>query len=195
MKQATTRTSSPRGRRPERVSLREYARRIGVSHVSVIRAIRSGRISTVGGKIDPAVADREWRENTDQSKPLNRITGRPRRRRAPDQPAMPMELAGGGFGVGDGDATTAGYARARAARELFLAQLAKIVLDERRGILVRADEVRLGAFTMARKARDQLIALPERVAAILAATQDPAEVQCILEEEIERVCQEIAEVG
>ena len=46
---------------------------------------------------------------------------------------------------------------------------------------------------MARKARDQLIALPERVAAILAATQDPAEVQRILEEEIERICQEIAD--
>jgi hypothetical protein len=46
---------------------------------------------------------------------------------------------------------------------------------------------------MARKARDQLIALPERVAANLAATQEPAEVQRILEEEIERICQEIAD--
>lgn len=192
MNQATTRTSLPPGRRPDLVSLREYARRIGISHVSVIRAIRSGRISTVGGKIDPAVADREWRENTDPSKPLNRITGRPRHRRAANEPATPMDLIGGGIGAGDGDATAAGYARARAARELYLAQLAKIELDEKRRILVRADEVRLGAFSMARKARDQLIALPERVAAILAATQDPAEVQRILEEEIERVCQEIA---
>jgi hypothetical protein len=190
VKQATTRTTS--ASRRDLVSLREYARRIGISHVSVIRAVRSGRISTVGGKIDPAVADREWRENTDQSKPLNRITGQPRHRRAPDQPAMPMDLGGGGFG---GDGAAAGYARARAARELYLAQLAKIELDEKRGILVRADEVKVGAFNMARKARDQLIALPERVAAILAATQDPAEVQRILEEEIERVCEEIADGG
>lgn len=147
----------------------------------------------MNGKIDPAVADREWHENTDQSKPLNRITGRPRHRRALGEPAMPMDLVGGGFGADALEGAAAGYARARAARELYLAQLAKIELDEKRGILVRADEVRLGAFNMARKARDQLIALPERVAAILAATQDAAEVQRILEEEIERICEEIAD--
>jgi hypothetical protein len=101
------------------------------------------------------------------------------------------------FGATDehhgGNGTASGYAKARAARELYQAQLAKLDLDRQRGILVRADEVKLGAFNMARKARDQLIALPERVAAILAATQDVAEVQRILEEEIERICQEIAD--
>jgi 16S rRNA U1498 N3-methylase RsmE len=66
-------------------------------------------------------------------------------------------------------------------------------LDRRRGALVSADEVRLGAFNMARKARDQLIALPERVSATLAAIDDPVEVGRILDEEIERICQEIAD--
>jgi len=89
--------------------------------------------------------------------------------------------------------TATGYARARAARELYLAQLAKIELDRQRGVLIRADEVRLGAFNMARKARDQLIALPERIAAVLAATEDAAQVQRLLEEEIETICQEIAD--
>jgi hypothetical protein len=151
----------------------------------VHRAIRSGRISMVSGKIDPAQADHEWRENTDQSKPRNRITGRPTLARDPDRPSMPME-----FGRADGGS---GYARARAARELYLAQLAKMELDRQRGILVRADEVRLGAFHAARQARDQLIALPDRVSALLAATPDPEEVHRILDEEIERLCQEIAE--
>lgn len=173
----------------ELISLREYGRRRGVSHVAVQRAVNSGRISTVDGKIDPALADREWRENTDQSKPRNRITGRPKHARAPGEPSEPMDF--GGADGGNGTAT--GYARARAARELYQAQLAKMELDRQRGILVRADEVKVGAFNMARKARDQLIALPERVAAILAATQEPAEVQRILEEEIERICQEIAD--
>jgi hypothetical protein len=91
------------------------------------------------------------------------------------------------------DGATIGYTKARAARELYQAQLAKLELDRRRGLLVRADEVKVGAFNMARKARDQLIALPERVAAILAATQEPVEVQRILEEEIERICEEIAD--
>ena len=171
------------------ISLREYGRRRGVSHVAVQRAVNSGRISTVDGKIDPALADREWRENTDQSKPRNRITGSPKHARAPGEPSEPIDF--GGAEGGNGTAT--GYARARAAREVYQAQLAKMELDRQRGILVRADEVKVGAFNMARKARDQLIAFPERVAANLAATQDPAEVQRILEEEIERICQEIAD--
>jgi len=181
-----------RGRKRELISLREYARRRGISHVAVHKAIKAGRISTVDGKIDPAQADREWRENTDQSKPRNRITGTPKRARAASAPPKPMDL-GGGEGPGGGNGTATGYAKARAARELYQAQLAKLELDRQRGVLIRADEVRVGAFNMARKARDQLIALPERVAAILAATDDPAEVQCILEEEIERLCQEIAD--
>lgn len=102
-----------------------------------------------------------------------------------------MDL-GGSNGGGGGNGTPGGYAQARADREVCQAQRAKLDLERQQGILVRADEVKLGAFNVARKARDQLIALPERVAALLAATQDPAEVHRILEEEIERICQEIA---
>ena len=174
------------------ISQREYARRRGVSHVAVQRAVKAGRISTIGGKIDPALADQEWRDNTDQSKPLNRVTGNPKQTRAPGSPSEPMEwnTEGDAFGA---PSTASGYAKARAARELYQAQLAKLELDRQRGILVRADEVRLAAFNMARKARDQLIALPERLATVLAAIQEPAEIQRILEEEIERICQEIAD--
>ncbi|MCK4415115.1 MAG: hypothetical protein KAY32_16405 [Candidatus Eisenbacteria sp.] len=100
---------------------------------------------------------------------------------------------GGADGSPGGSGTATGYAKARAAREVCQAQLAKLELDRQKSILVRADEVRVGAFSMARKARDQLIALPERVAATLAATENPADVQRILEEEIERICQEISD--
>ena len=175
----------------ELISQREYARRRGISHVAVQRAVNVGADLDRGRQDRPRQADREWRENTDQSKPRNRITGRPKHARVPGEPSEPMDFGGADERGGNGTAT--GYAKARAARELYQAQLAKLELDRQRGILVRADEVRLGAFNMARKARDQLIALPERVAAILAATQDPAEVQRILEEEIERICQEIAD--
>ena len=178
-----------RAQKRELVSQREYARRRGISNVSVHEAIKAGRISTVDGKIDPDLADREWRENTDQSKPRNRITGSPKHARVAGEPSEPMDFGGADGGNG----TASGYAKARAARELYQAQLAKLELDRQRGTLIRADEVRLGAFNMARKARDQLIALPERVAALLAATQEPAEVQRILEEEIERICQEVAD--
>ena len=90
------------------------------------------------------------------------------------------------------DGSAAGYARARAARELYEAQLAKLGLDRQRALLVRADEAKLGAFAMARQARERLAAIPGRVAEAVAATTDPAAVQRILEEEVERACCEIA---
>jgi hypothetical protein len=47
------------------VSQREYARRRGVRHSAVQRAISEGRITTLpDGRIDPALADRQWSENT-----------------------------------------------------------------------------------------------------------------------------------
>jgi len=181
-----------KSRKKELISQREYARRRGISNVAVHRAVTSGRISTVDGKIEPALADREWRENTDQSKPRNRITGRPKHSRVHGAPSEPMDLGDSEASYG-GNAAATGYAKARAARELYQAQLAKLELDRQRGDLVRADEVRLGAFNMARKARDELIALPERLSATLAATQTAQEVQSILEEEIERICDEISD--
>jgi len=178
-------------RKRELISQREYGRRRGVSHVSVQRAVKSGRISTVDGKIDPAQADREWRENTDPSKPRNRITGRPKHARVPGEPSEPMDFGGARQPHG-GNGTATGYAKARAARELYQAQLVKLELDRQLGTLVRADEVKVAAFNSARKARDQLIALPNRVAAIIAATDDTEEVRRILDEEIEKICLDLS---
>jgi hypothetical protein len=177
-----------RQRKKELISLREYARRRGISHVAVQRAVNAGRIRTVDGKIDAELADREWRENTDPSKPRNRITGRPKQARTPGEPSEPMDFGGADGGSG----TASGYARARAAREVAQAQLARLELEQKRGTLVEADQVRAAAFNTARRARDQLLAIPERLAAILAATTDAGEVLAILEREIETVCEELS---
>lgn len=173
----------------ELISQREYARRSGLAPSSVNEAVKRGRITLVEGKVDPVLADREWVENTDPSTPRNRISGNPKHTRPKGQVAQPMDLGGGDHSR---NGSASGYAKARAAREIYSAQLAKLELDRRRGELLRADEVRIAAFNAARRARDQLLALPERVAAILAATEDPDEIRMILNEEIERVCRELS---
>ncbi len=146
--------------------------------MAVQRAIASGRITpAAGGKIDPKRAEREWRANTDQSNPRNRFTGNPKGTRLEEPEA----------GVGSG------FTRVRTVREYYHAQMAKLELEQQQGILVRADEVRLGAFNQARKTRDQLVTLPERLVTILAAISDSAEVQKILEDEVERICQELSD--
>lgn len=175
-----------------------------------------------GVKINPRTADREWAENTDRSKPRNSEIGDPARRRPAGEPAAPMDLdgvggyeqltllarsreeepepAGGNGGAAAGEGGNGGaaggelgrYAEHRARREAALARKAELELELQIGGLVRAEDVRRRGFDAARKARDLLVAIPERVAAVLAAADDPDEVLEILEGEIERVCGELS---
>jgi len=92
---------------------------------------------------------------------------------------------------GNGSGASA-YADARAAREVYQAQKARLDLDERMGTLVRVETVRTAAYNAARKTRDHLLALPGRVSTTLAALTDATEVQHLLEDEIERICQELS---
>lgn len=173
------------------ISQRAYARRRGVTHTSVQEAIKLGRISTVGGMIDPVKADKQWKENTDRSKPRNSVTGDPTHRRDPRKPERPM---GEDTEKTEKEAPdeASGYAFHRARREKYQADLAMLSLGQRSGQLLKADEVKAAAFSEAQRERDILIALPDRLSATLAAIQDPEEVHRILEAEIERICQEIS---
>lgn len=178
----------------ELLSQRAYARRRGVSQAAVWKAIQTGRISTVRGKIDPETADCEWAANTDPSKPRNSIVGEPKRTRPIGEPSKPTDLDGAcRVHGGNGEARARNvYVVARATRERCLAQMARLELEERMQQLVRRDEVQLAAVTAARSAREKLLALPQRVSGSIAAADDPTEVRRILEEEIEQVCLEIS---
>jgi hypothetical protein len=46
------------------ISLRAYARRRGCTLSTVQKAVSSGRIQLIDGKIDQKLADREWAANT-----------------------------------------------------------------------------------------------------------------------------------
>lgn len=171
----------------ELLSGRAYAKRRGVSHTAVQKAIRTGRITAVEGKIDPAVADREWAENTDPSTSRNSVTGTPKGHRRGGGPSKPNEIDGGG----NGRAT--GYSRARAAREAALAGIERLKLEQMRGELVRVDEVRRVFFNASRKARDELYTLPAQLAAVLSAIDDAAVLEGVLFEAIERVCKGLSD--
>ena len=152
------------------VSLRKYAEHRRVSHTAVQKAIKQGRIRTTpDGKIDVEQADREWDRNTS---PVNAP------RRAPRD--------GGGAAGGPT------YAQSRAVRELYLARLAKIEFEERAGKLVSRDEVTVAAFTKARTVRDNLLNIPDRVAAVLAAETDPVRTHQILTDEIRKALIELS---
>ena len=50
------------------ISLREFARRNGVSPEAISRAVKAGRLPHVGGRIDPDQAQPVWDQVKDQSR-------------------------------------------------------------------------------------------------------------------------------
>ena len=74
--------------------------------------------------------------------------------------------------------------RSRSRREHYAAELARLEVMQRRGELVPVVEVRAEAFNLARSIRDALLALPDRLAPMLAATSDTAQCHRLLGEEL-----------
>jgi hypothetical protein len=185
-------TQSPN---PRLISQAEFARLIGVARQSVNKAIKTGRISTSDGKIDPEIASKQWAKNTDPSAPNGIMAGDLFPHMKPAKIVKKKSRATSKPGAdhnGDAPAGTATYIAHRARREAAAAETAELNLRKLRGELVVAEEVRQAAFIHARRCRDLLLALPERLAPTLAAITDPDELLHHLEGEIEIICRELA---
>ncbi len=140
----------------ETVSIREYARRRGVSHTAVRKAIAAGRIvPEPNGGIDPEKADLMWAARTESRQ---------------------VEL--------DGDEGGLGYRKARAYKEAYKAKLAKLEYEIKTGKLLDKNEVDVACFNWARGTRDRIQLISRRVAHRLAAETDARSVEEILDTEI-----------
>lgn len=183
----------------EGLSIRAYARHRGVSHTAVRKALASGRITASDdGTIDPARADEAWATSTNLSKPRNSVIGTSK---APRSTPASLRTANGAVDVeplsspkssaGPGRLASS-YADSRAARESYLARLAKLEFEERSGKLVAADEVRAQVFALGRRMRDAMLALPDRVAPVLVAQADSAVIHRVLTVEIHTCLSELS---
>lgn len=76
-------------------------------------------------------------------------------------------------------------ARARATKATLEAEIMS-------GTLVRTAEVEAEAFARARGAQEVLMAIPDRMAPLLAAESDVAKIHALLSDELRRVCEAIA---
>jgi hypothetical protein len=154
-----------------RITQAAYARRRGVSKNAVYAAVKGGRIHLVDGLIDPKQADRDWKANTDESKPKGRAKGAPR------------DAGGPASGT---------YSQHRQRTEDFRARLAEIAYGERVGALVDRkayDQVHVERLKRAQKA---LLGIPARVGPVVAGISDPAECTKRVRTEIENVIRQIA---
>jgi hypothetical protein len=183
---------------PQHLSRRAYAKHKGVSESAVRQAIAAQRITVErDGKIDPKKADAQWAKTTDLSKPRNAVVGEPKHRRKPGEGHKPMafmERAGEAAGQLE-DPEVAELLRrtqkSRASSEDFRAKTAELEYEELAGKLVSVDDVVARVFDMTRRARDLLLAIPDRIAADLVG-MDPDDAHRLLTGEIRLVLEEIS---
>lgn len=155
------------------VTVAEFAAKLKVSKQRVEAGIKSGLLKsslsvTKKGtrnfyKIDLEAGLQEWADNID-----------PAKQRDPAKQAdtnKAMDAVGG---------TPSQYQRAKAVKETYAAQLARLEYEEKAGKLVPAAQVKAEAFKVARNVRDSLMGLPERVAAELAHMTEPREIAIYL---------------
>ena len=166
----------------KRVSQAEFARQNGWSRQYVAKLIQQGRIKLVKGKIDPVAAKQAVEQLAEPSTVLRESAqDKPEPSRttsvvsSPSSASLPQQ------------GKTVDYATARTMREAYRAKMARLDYEEREGKLVEAVKVREDAFQTGRIVRDGLLGIPDRMADVLAAESNPAEVRRILMDELELI--------
>jgi hypothetical protein len=153
-----------------------FARLRGVSAEAVRQAVRTGRITPgADGRIDPAAAGAEWDEATDPRKGKGRRPGRAR--------------ADGGTGT-PGDLPS--RAESERKRSYHLAERARIDAQAAAGLLLRREAVERAISEKVRRTRDLLLAIPDRIDAVLAAESDPEACRRLVADEIDRALDELS---
>ena len=168
------------------VSLRAYARMRGCSLTAVQKAISSKRITTLpDGTIDAERANQEWTKNTFAGQTIHKP-----RRTAPS----PMHESP----AASGDPVTA-YLRARAVKESFAARTAQLEYEERAGKLIPAARAAEYAAGFSSIVKDGLMAMPDRLAPMLAAVDDEKAIHRMLVAEVSaalrKVSKAVADAG
>jgi hypothetical protein len=161
------------------VSMREYARRRGVTTEAVSKAVKTGRISLVGKKVDVAAADRDWAANTQPGQMAAKKTrkaptkGPKRTRKAPETQAPEVN----------------NYAVARARREDYLARQAQADFEERSGLLVNANEMKAAWAKLITEAKTRLLSVPIKCKSRLPALSalDVSIIENLIRDELEEL--------
>lgn len=178
----------------ERISQREYAKRLGISNEAVSKAIREGKIDKgwdrLEGKIIVEYANREWGAlhlKTNVSQILQQEPGEEWQSPADWQPA-------GGKKSGLTLTNESSFAEAKRVREIIHAQLAALDLKERKGELVRKEEVYKQLYAFGQQVRIAIMATPDRGIDAILASKNRAEAHNILSSSLQEALEQLTNV-
>ncbi len=174
----------------EEISIREFARRIEVSFTTAWKAVKRGRISSSGEgrqtKIPWPLAKREFELKRDNSKIREKDF-----RRLGVNPKKPGYKHGKNGKVSAIEKIDLWEERAR--KEKWLARLRELDYLERSAELVSAKAVEDAAFEAARRLRDDILNIPDRIASLIAAEDRPVKCHQILKTELELALKKLSE--
>lgn len=165
----------------ERISLREYGRRIGCSDTAIRKAIRAekivkGRVFDKDGKpwIIPSIANAEWAKNYDPSYARETQSGGPPIVAASvveRDPVEEVEDSAPGKQIRQPAVADTSLAAARRAAAVYKAKLLELEMKEKQGKLIDKDQVYKSLFAAGQEVRNALQAIPDRIIDnVLAAT-------------------------
>lgn len=154
----------------------------GTSHVAVLKAIESGRLTEpavrkIDGRwqIDAPLADAQWAGNTSNMPDNGTELPEPPNTRQPHP-------EGGGPSL----------AQAKRAKAVYEAELTRLQLMREKKELLLVEEVKREAARLARQVRDLLLMIPARNSAKLCTMQDQEEIRLLLQVEIESALRGLA---
>lgn len=187
----------------ERIGIREAARRLGVSDTAVHKALKSGRVqyaqphNPLKPQVEwPGIRD-QWDQNTDTG--YRTHSGKKDALRPEQAPARPQAAAPAQPAAPERREPTSStpqpegpsFARSRAIREAYNAQLAKLDFEERSGKLVSVAQVRADGIKLAAAVIAGMYNIPERCADDIAGMSDPHEIHALLVREIDAAVSEL----
>jgi transcriptional regulator with XRE-family HTH domain len=158
---------------PELISQAELARRLGVSRQYVNKLVRGGTLPLTGKKLDAAssIAILEQMAN----------------------PGRPTKATMPSLGTSSQPNKGPTLAEAKTMKEVYLARMARLKYEEEAGKLVPKADVESRAADIGRVVKQNILSIPSRLMDQLADETDPREINAILEAELRRVLEQLAE--
>lgn len=153
----------------------EYARQRGVSRAAILKAVKTGRLTLVKGKVDVATADSQWTERTDQRQT--------RTKRTEDRPVEDP-------GPEQSDGSFFEAQRQREWERVKKDRLQRLALE---GKLLDAERVRDAVSGMIITVRTKLLVIGDEMADKLASTSDPVRCRELVDGRISHALDELAD--
>jgi hypothetical protein len=166
------------------LSLRAYSRHRGCTLKAVQKAIETGRITLIGEKLDAEIADYQWAKNTRPDQQERGSLAQFERTQADLASQVPGESSPAAAAENRGQGNNLSIEKSET--ELVRRQLLELQLAQKRGELVRTDDVEKAMANKLKTASEILNSLADRLAPQLAAETDVNKLDAMLRSEIRR---------